>query len=460
MAGKKITDLTVETDLSDNHYIITQNYISTDETKRTPLSLLKTFLSIVGIKDPTNSTAERFNHYNFSDSSYTAGDYSHTEGFGTKASGYGSHSEGDSNTSSGSTAHSEGHNTVASGASSHTEGDGTQAVGSYGHAEGYYTIARYVGHAEGWQTQAINTGHAEGDNTTAVGYGAHSEGRYTTAIGEASHAGGYYTTASGDYQTVIGKFNVSDTSSLFIIGCGTSDTERKNAFIVDADGNVTILGTVKAEGGFEGIEGGGTINVWASETDYSVDDIILNEDTLYKCNTEHTSDDTFDSTYWTALTGSQGEAGVTPHIDEETKHWILGETDTGVLAEGTKGDDGVTPHIDETTKHWFVGEEDTGVVAEGTTTVTTTAVVYTGTLTADGWVGDTVPYTQAVTISGIDETSRPVLYPVLSDEVETGLSEQKAWGYITKAVTSADTITFSCYKTKPTVDISFEAEVR
>ena len=34
--------------------------------------------------------------------------------------------------------------------------------------------------------------------------------------------------------------------------------------------------------------------------------------------------------------------------------------------DGTNGVDGVTPHIDETTKHWFIGDTDTGILAEGT----------------------------------------------------------------------------------------------
>lgn len=31
----------------------------------------------------------------------------------------------------------------------------------------------------------------------------------------------------------------------------------------------------------------------------------------------------------------------------------------------TNGQDGITPHIDSTTKHWMIGDNDTGVVAEG-----------------------------------------------------------------------------------------------
>lgn len=38
-----------------------------------------------------------------------------------------------------------------------------------------------------------------------------------------------------------------------------------------------------------------------------------------------------------SLKGNPGDNGVTPHIDPETKHWFIGETDTGVLAEGVNG---------------------------------------------------------------------------------------------------------------------------
>ena len=38
--------------------------------------------------------------------------------------------------------------------------------------------------------------------------------------------------------------------------------------------------------------------------------------------------------------GEPGQDGITPHIDETTKHWFIGDTDTGVLAQGTNGADG------------------------------------------------------------------------------------------------------------------------
>lgn len=77
------------------------------------------------------------------------------------------------------------------------------------------------------------------------------------------------------------------------------------------------------------------------------------------------------------IQGPAGQNGLTPTIDSTSKHWMIGSTDTGVVAEGqdgqdgqngtngTNGVDGVTPHIDSSNKHWMIGTEDTGIVAEG-----------------------------------------------------------------------------------------------
>lgn len=109
------------------------------------------------------------------------------------------------------------------------------------------------------------------------------------------------------------------------------------------------------------------------------------------------------------MAGPAGHDGTTPHIDPVNKHWIIGNTDTNVVAEGTNGQngqdgvspsvtitaitggnrvvitdstdsytfdvmdgqngqngqDGTTPHIDPTSKHWMIGLTDTGVLAEG-----------------------------------------------------------------------------------------------
>jgi hypothetical protein len=110
---------------------------------------------------------------------------------------------------------------------SHAEGFNTSSEGGYSHAEGYSTTASgFASHSEGRQTQS-NASYS------------HAEGRETKTNAIYSHAEGYGTVADGSYQHVSGKFNTTgDTTSLFIIGCGTSDNNRADALKV-----VQISGT-------------------------------------------------------------------------------------------------------------------------------------------------------------------------------------------------------------------------
>ena len=141
-----------------------------------------------------------------------AGSHSFASGYGCEASGSYSHAEGYNTTASGSYSHAEGYNTTASGHTSHAEGSYTTASGSYSRAEGRYT--------------------------TASAHASHAEGYNTTASGSYSHAEGSYTTASGSYSHVEGKYNIIDNANKYahIIGNGTSDSDRSNAFTVDWNG--------------------------------------------------------------------------------------------------------------------------------------------------------------------------------------------------------------------------------
>lgn len=167
---------------------------------------------------------------------------SHSEGNITKAMGSYSHSEGDSSVAQGQASHSEGTRSKATGNHSHSEGLESEAVGYVSHSEGRLTKATGShSHSEGYGTQAnAFNSHAEGNGTIASGSESHSEGRNTIASGSASHAGGTGTIAAGSCQTAIGQYNAEDKTSFFVVGNGTSDTDRKNAFTVNRDGTATI----------------------------------------------------------------------------------------------------------------------------------------------------------------------------------------------------------------------------
>ena len=60
-----------------------------------------------------------------------------------------------------------------------------------------------------------------------------------------SHAEGVSIIASGNISHVEGQYNVADKANIYahIIGNGTNDTARSNAFTVDWSGNVIASGT-------------------------------------------------------------------------------------------------------------------------------------------------------------------------------------------------------------------------
>lgn len=160
----------------------------------------------------------------------------------------------------------QGYNVVASASDSSAFGSYTQASGGSSHAEGYYTTAsNNMSHAEGTYTTAKGyASHSEGGNTTSIGNRSHAEGGYTSAGGECSHAEGNYTIAGGMYshaggdhtkalsraQTVIGSYNIADDSAkyLFIVGNGTAEDKRSNAFTVSRSGDVEAAGGLHTKG--------------------------------------------------------------------------------------------------------------------------------------------------------------------------------------------------------------------
>lgn len=211
----------------------------------------------------------------------------HAEGMHTEAKGENSHAEGYFTVANGKNAHAEGQSILkagsddidvalqANGEAAHAEGCATQAYGNYSHAEGYRTSATAsAAHAEGCNSHAKGyNSHAEGIYNTANGTASHAEGGYNTANGAASHAeggylgtqtlagntvtgasshvGGVYSDVSSNYsfahgyglktmgriaQATFGKYNYPYSSALFCVGNGSSNTDRKNAFLITSDG--------------------------------------------------------------------------------------------------------------------------------------------------------------------------------------------------------------------------------
>ena len=141
-----------------------------------------------------------------------------------------------------------GKDTIASGQFSFVAGLATSALATAAHAEGENTIAsKRWSHAEGFNTQANGEcSHVEGLSTITESTAAHAGGDSSIASHECSFVHGKGLQTSRRNQMVIGCYNSIENAgqALFIIGNGTTNEDRKNAFIIDADNNAYISGSL------------------------------------------------------------------------------------------------------------------------------------------------------------------------------------------------------------------------
>ena len=87
-----------------------------------------------------------------------------------------------------------------------------------------------------------------GNRLSTVGVNSFAQGYNITASGDYSHAQNIGTIASGSAQTVMGKYNVSDSNYALIVGNGISDVARSNGLLLDWSGNLNIAGTLVTTG--------------------------------------------------------------------------------------------------------------------------------------------------------------------------------------------------------------------
>ena len=198
------------------------------------------------------------------DATIASGEVAHAEGWNTKATGNQSHAEGSSTKAKGNSAHSEGKYTEALGRAAHAEGEYTIASGNLSHAEGGGDEKNGKTEASGWCS------HAEGWITKAQGDYSHAEGYHTEAQANASHAAGKGTIANVEGETVVGTYNADVENGLFVVGNGSSDSDRKNAFWVKSDGTTSLHQVIDDK---IAVAGGGGSDITVSDR---LDDFIYN----------------------------------------------------------------------------------------------------------------------------------------------------------------------------------------
>lgn len=166
-----------------------------------------------------------------------AGRYAHTEGVETKA-GYSSHAEGKLSKARGDHSHAEGYNSDALGSSAHSEGMKTKGYGDASHSEGIETEAGYGAHSENYRTKAKGSfTHAGGTESIANYMGSFLHGDHLEDCEE--------------YQAIFGKFNKKVPGASFMLGNGTSDSDRKNIMEAYKNGDYRITALTCGEEIFE-----------------------------------------------------------------------------------------------------------------------------------------------------------------------------------------------------------------
>lgn len=223
---------------------------------------------------------------------------------------------------------------------------------------------------------------------------------------------------------------------------GTNGQDGKSAYelAVDNGYNGTVqqwLDSLKGQDGSNGINGSDGSNGITPHIDSTTKHwMIGSTDTGIVAEGQDGSNGT------NGTNGTNGVDGITPHIDSTTGNWFIGSTDTGVQAQGpagqngTNGTNGVTPHIDSTTKHWMIGDTDTGVVAEGQDGSN-------GTNGSDG-ITPHIDSTTGNWFIGSTDTGVHAQGPAGQDGVVTGSQAQADWNQTDN--TSVDYI-----KNKPTI---------
>jgi len=74
------------------------------------------------------------------------------------------------------------------------------------------------------------------------------------------------------------------------------------------------------------------------------------------------------------------------------------------------------------------------------------------------WSGSNPPYSKSVTVTGILSTDNPIIDVVMSGTYATDEARQEAWGYVYRAVTGNNSITFYATE-KPTVNLPIQIKV-
>ena len=267
-SGEVINQVT-ECTIGDKTYyeVILRTYQTSSFPARYDFTTQNQFCCITKVNDTILSGASAYmsgiQAMAFNYESYAIGGYSIALGmeswatnFASLSMGYNSKALNYQSTAIGQSSFASGFFALTFGASSIATGYSSIAIGRESLASGTDSIALGV-RSQARGAESITFGYesiAEATNAIAFGEGSHAKNSGTTVFA-------FHGISFQDYQTVFGKYNAEETGAL-LIGGGTSDTNRKNIFKVDWDGNVTG----KYFSGYTNSVGGEGFKIYAENT--------------------------------------------------------------------------------------------------------------------------------------------------------------------------------------------------
>ena len=175
---------------------------------------------------------------------FAAGGYNNVAGGYTTALGY-------KNTVSGQQSFAIGAENEVSGANDFVGGYNNDVFGDYGFVVGANNkVAKGIQNAAVFGVKNEVTGGGgcvvNGSSNTLSGVYANAFGSRNVVSGNAAFAAGQWLQATKEGQSVFGRYNSPSDDALFLVGNGTSDTDRKNAFEVHDDHIVVCGKTLSA----------------------------------------------------------------------------------------------------------------------------------------------------------------------------------------------------------------------
>lgn len=180
------------------------------------------------------STSNTIPKDSIGDYSFSGGYIPKSKGEASTAFGWACNANGDNSFSVGKQTNANGVNSIAIGFQTSANGESSTALGSSNEANGIHSLAT------GKSTLA------NGETSTSLGYYTEANGSKSTAIGNNTIANGFASTVIGQYNDTIvsTETSISTTTPLLIVGNGTDDANRSNAFVVRNDGNVGISANI------------------------------------------------------------------------------------------------------------------------------------------------------------------------------------------------------------------------